>query len=164
MSSIKSGFWACLRFFFFFTSVKNTWFPSPPSTAHTFPFAAYWNKLHPHVGHTHRFNSVSEQLHVNCLQSYINLNAHLKYLWKSCAKYCHYLPCVHRAVVGCNTTPLNCPPWAVSHGKHLLSCLSCSICACHCYPQLKITRYIETSTPPFKIKLLYPYCWKLILA
>lgn len=68
-----------LFFWGFFKSVKNTILLS---TAHTFPFAAYWNKLHPHVARTHCFNSVSGQLHVNCLQSHINLNVHLKYLWK----------------------------------------------------------------------------------
>lgn len=38
------------------------------------------NKLHPHIDDTHRFNSVSEQLHATCLQSHIKLNAHLKHL------------------------------------------------------------------------------------
>lgn len=95
-----SSGWAAIRpgFILFCISEEYMFSQSPIHCSH-FPFCRYRNKLHPHVEHTKHFKSVSE--HVDCLQSHVNLNAHLKYLWKSCDKCWHDLTCVHRAVVGC---------------------------------------------------------------
>lgn len=99
-----------LRLLGFFTSVKNTWFPRlHPLLTHS--SLQHTKTPSPHGSyppHQLGFRTIACHLPSKPYKSKCPFEVPLKILFK----YCCSSMCVHRAVVGCNITSLNCLPSA----------------------------------------------------